>query len=59
MDSKSNVFECDEKVVTKLQVPERVLRTVRVTISTKEEFEQRVRIGVLLVGDQDQVGVKI
>jgi len=36
------------------EVPDRVLRTVRATISTKKEFdEKRVKIGVLVVGDQD------
>jgi len=36
------------------EVPDKVLRTVRATISTKEEFdEKRVKIGILVVGDQD------
>lgn len=35
------------------EVPERVLRTVRVSVSTKEESERRVKIGVLVVGDQE------
>jgi len=35
------------------EVPERVLRTVRVSISTTEETERRVKIGVLVVGVQD------
>jgi len=36
------------------EVPDRVLRTVRVSISTKEEFEQkRVKIGILVLGSQD------
>ena len=34
-------------------MPERVLRTVRVSVSTKEESERRVKIGVLVVGDQE------
>ena len=33
------------------EVPERVLRTVRASVSTKNEFaEKRVKIGVLVVG---------
>lgn len=37
-----------------MEVPERVLRTVRVSISTLEEFEdKRVKIGVLVVGEQE------
>ncbi|XP_023344187.1 uncharacterized protein LOC111713541 [Eurytemora carolleeae] len=36
------------------EVPDRVLRTVRVSISTREKFdEKRVKIGILVVGDQD------
>jgi len=35
-----------------LEVPERVLRTVRVAISTREEEEQRVKVGVLILGDE-------
>jgi len=36
------------------EVPERVLRTVRASVSTKHEFdEKRVKIGVLCVGEQD------
>jgi len=36
------------------EVPDTVLRTVRASISTKEEFvEKRVKIGLLVVGDQD------
>ena len=37
-----------------LQVPERVLKTVRVSITTKEvEEDVRVKIGILIVGNQD------
>ncbi len=36
-----------------LEVPERVLKTVRVSISTHGEEEQRVHIGILLMGEQD------
>ena len=35
------------------QVPERVLKTVRVSVSTRSEENQRVRIGLLLIGSQD------
>ena len=36
---------------TMQEVPERVLRTVRASVSTKNEFaEKRVKIGVLVVG---------
>lgn len=36
------------------EVPERVLRTVRAAVSTKNEFqEKRVKIGVLVMGEQD------
>ena len=36
------------------EVPERVLRTVRASVSTKHEFDdKRVKIGVLCVGEQD------
>ena len=36
------------------EVPERVLRTVRASVSTNNEFvEKRVKIGVLVVGQQD------
>merc|ERR1711874_426194 len=35
------------------EVPERVLRTIRVSVSTQEESERRVKIGVLAVGDQE------
>jgi len=39
---------------TMQEVPERVLRTVRASVSTKNEFEEkRVKIGVLVVGEQD------
>jgi len=39
---------------TMKEVPERVLRTVRASVSTKNEFdEKRVKIGVLVVGEQD------
>jgi len=39
---------------TMQEVPERVLRTVRASVSTKNEFaEKRVKIGVLVVGEQD------
>ena len=46
------------------EVPERVLRTVRASVSTKNEFdkdkdkvngyEKRVKIGVLVVGEQEE-----
>lgn len=36
-----------------LEVPERILKTVRVAVNTKEKWTQRVQIGILLVGDQD------
>ena len=36
-----------------LEVPERVLKTVRVSVSTKRDNEQRVRVGVLITGWQD------
>ena len=36
-----------------LQVPERVLKTVRVSVSTRLQEDQRVRIGLLLIGNQD------
>ena len=37
-----------------LEVPERVLRTVRASVSTKHESgEKRVKIGVLVIGEQD------
>lgn len=36
-----------------LEVPEVVLKTVRVSLSTKSEDDQRVHIGVLLQGEQD------
>jgi len=37
-----------------IEVPERVLRTVRASVSTKYEFEEkRVKIGVLVVGEQE------
>jgi hypothetical protein len=36
------------------QVPERVLRTVRVAVTTKEALEEiRVKIGILVIGNQD------
>jgi len=39
---------------TMKEVPERVLRTVRASVSTKNEFEEkRVKIGVLVVGEQE------
>jgi len=39
---------------TMKEVPERVLRTVRASVSTKHEFEEkRVKIGVLVVGQQE------
>ena len=39
---------------TMQEVPERVLRTVRASVSTKNEFtEKRVKIGVLVMGEQD------
>jgi len=39
---------------TMKEVPERVLRTVRASVSTKHEFDdKRVKIGVLCVGEQD------
>jgi len=39
---------------TMQEVPERVLRTVRASVSTKNEFqEKRVKIGVLVIGEQD------
>jgi len=37
------------------EVPEKVLRTVRVSVSTTEETERRVKIGVLVVGDQEGI----
>lgn len=40
-------------VVVSFKVPERVLRTVRISVSTRDSSEQRVRIGILLVGSQD------
>ena len=43
------------RTVVDSQVPERVLNTVRVTVSTRQEVEQRVRIGILIVGEQDKV----
>jgi len=36
-----------------MEVPERVLKTVRVSVSTRSEENQRVRIGLLLIGSQD------
>ena len=37
------------------EVPERVLRTVRASISTTNEFsEKRVKIGVLVSGEQEE-----
>ncbi|XP_059094628.1 BTB/POZ domain-containing protein 17-like [Tigriopus californicus] len=38
---------------TGLEVPGRVLKTVRVSIWTRNEEEQRVKIGILLIGEQD------
>jgi len=39
---------------TMKEVPERVLRTVRASVSTKNEFsDKRVKIGVLVLGEQD------
>jgi len=39
---------------TMKEVPERVLRTVRASVSTKNEFdEKRVKIGILVVGEQE------
>ncbi len=35
------------------EVPERVLRTVRVAVTTKEEQDVRVKIGILVVGSQE------
>ena len=50
------VFHFHFKFLFLLQVPERVLKTIRVSVSTRKDFEQRVRIGVLVTGDQDEVG---
>merc|ERR1712136_456137 len=35
------------------RVPERVLKTVRVSVSTRSQESQRVRIGLLMIGNQD------
>lgn len=45
--------KCFKIMPIREEVPERVLRTVRVSISTKEEVERRVKIGVLVVGNQE------
>ena len=36
-----------------MQVPECVLKTVRISVSTRLQETQRVRIGLLLIGNQD------
>ena len=45
----------ENNFVKKHRRNEREIMAIRVAVSTKKESEQRVRIGVLLVGDQDQV----
>ena len=45
---------------TMQEVPERVLRTVRASVSTKNEFaEKRVKIGVLVVGKRLDLGFEL
>ena len=44
---------------TMQEVPERVLRTVRASVSTKNEFaEKRVKIGVLVAGERPNMGLR-
>ena len=53
---QKNLFRTKQLLLTSYKVPERVLRTVRVSVASNEQERHggsRVRIGILVCGSQD------